>query len=197
MNKPNRKTVRDAIRASVPDGKLKGAKIVLADKEELKHARIGGFTEYSRANGGDVVKVGAPAGDDAHGITIRGHETRHASRHTLKRKKPMSENEALAAQIVDDVNIECTPIPDGANTRPYRRAHLTVAMDSVRTLLRNDRAVKGGKVADSVELRNGQLLNAVRTLGHASQLRAGRNQGMQGARKRLQPHSRNHWRQDQ
>ena len=76
----------------------------------------------------------------------------------------MSENEALAAQIVDDVNIECTPIPDGANTRPYRRAHLTVAMDSVRTLLRNDRAVKGGKVADSVELRNGQLLNAVRTI---------------------------------
>jgi hypothetical protein len=164
MRKPNRKTVRDAIRASVPDGKLKRAKIVLADSPE-KRSPIGGFTEYERANGGAVVKIGAPAGDNAHGITIRGHETRHATRHTPKRKKPMTENEAIAAQIVDDVNIECTPLPDtNVSLRPYRRAHLAVAMDGVRTLKKNARAVKNKIAPDTARLRNGNLLNAVRTV---------------------------------
>jgi hypothetical protein len=166
MRKPTRKTVRDAIRASVPDGKLQRAKIVLASKEQLNGAPIGGFTEYDRANGsGNVIKLGAPDSDDSKGITIRGHETRHATRHTLKRKKPLTENEAIAGQIVDDVNIECTELPtvsfDGL--RPYKRAHMAVAMDGVRILKRNARAVANGTVADSVALRNGQLLNAVRT----------------------------------
>ena len=160
MRKPSRKTVRDAIRGSVPQGKLKRAKIVLADNPE-KHSPIGGFTEYDRASGGTVIKIGAPAGDNASGITIRGHETRHATRHGNRRKKPMTENEAVASQIVDDVNIECTPIPPCMTG--YKRAHLAVAMDGVRTLTRNARAVKSGKVADSIALRNGQLLNAVRS----------------------------------
>jgi hypothetical protein len=165
MRKPSRKTVRDAIRASVPQGKLKRAKIVLADKAQLQGAQIGGFTEYDRASGGTVIKIGAPDGDDAKGITIRGHETRHATRHGNRRKKPMTENEAIASQIVDDVNIECTPLPKLAveSLRGYKRAHLAVAMDGARTLTRNARAVKSGKAPDTVALRNGQLLNAVRT----------------------------------
>ena len=163
MRKPSRKTVRDSIRASVPKGKLRAAKIVLADNPE-KNSPIGGFTEYDReTSGGHVVKIGAPAGDNAHGITIRGHETRHATRHTPKRKKPMTENEAMASQIVDDVNIECTPLPNTDSVRPYRRAHLAVAMSGVRTLQRNARAVRDKLAADNAALRNGQLLNAVRT----------------------------------
>jgi hypothetical protein len=163
MRKPNRKTVRDAIRASVPKGKLKRAKIVLADNAQLKGAQIGGFTEYDRANGGNVIKIGAPAADDAKGITIRGHETRHATRHTVKRRKPMTENEAIASQIVDDVNIECTPLPKLESLIGYKRAHLAVAMDGVRTLKKNKRAVDNKTAPDSIALRNGQLLNAVRT----------------------------------
>jgi hypothetical protein len=166
MRKPNRKTVRDAIRASVPDGKLKGAKIVLADRPE-QTGQIGGFTQYDEKNRRDVVKLGAPIGDNAKGVTIRGHETRHATRHTPRRKKPLTENEAIAAQIVDDVNIESTMLPSTATPgmmRIYQRAHLATAMDGVRTLKKNVRAVRTGKAKDSPELRNGQLLNAVRTV---------------------------------
>lgn len=136
-------------------------------KEKTANLSIGGFTEYERnGNGGAVVKLGAPASDDAFGITVRGHETRHATRHKPTRKKPVTPNEAIAGQIVDDVNIECTPLPpvSASHLTTYKRAHLKTAMDGVRALLKNKRAVLKGHAKDSVELRNGNLLNAVRTL---------------------------------
>ena len=191
MRKPNKRTVRDSIRASVPQGKLKKAKIILAEKAQIAGSRIGGFTEYDRASGGTVIKIGAPAEDDAKGITVRGHETRHATRHGNRRKKPMTENEAIASQIVDDVNIECNPLPMSEHLIGYKRAHLAVAMDGARTMTRNRRAVKNGKVADSVELRNGNLLNAVRTTamlhsyGQGGKESAARERGYLAVRKAI------------
>jgi hypothetical protein len=160
--KPNRKTVRDGIRGSVPAGKLRGARISLRDVTK-DNSPIGGFTEYGK--GGSVVKIGAPVSDTSFGVTVRGHETRHATRHTPRRKKPLTENEALACQIVDDVNIESTTLPNVKGIRAYKRAHLATAFDGVRTIARNVRAVKSGKTPDSIALRNGNLLNAVRTIG--------------------------------
>jgi len=186
--KPSKRTVRDAIRASVPDGKLRKAQIVL--KERTDAMQIGGFTQYERETGGDVVKIGAPASDDSYGITVRGHETRHATRHTPRRKKPKTENEAIAGQIVDDVNIETSPLPDVASIRPYRRAHLKTAMDGVRVLLKNKRHVTANPKDDTAQLRNGNLLNAVRTVamlhhygqGEASEIKA-RSKGYNKVRK--------------
>jgi hypothetical protein len=162
MRRPNRKTVRAAIRASVPEGKLRASKIVLTDTP-LGQRAIGGFTEYSRENGGAVVKLGAPAGDNAFDVTIRGHETRHAAKHKPNRKKPLTENAAIAGQIVDDVNIETLALPEAAGIRAYKRAHLATAMNDVRTIARKGRAMKANpKTDDTVANRNAQLLCAVR-----------------------------------
>jgi len=161
--KPTKKTVRSSIRASVPDGKLKGARILLADIEQNK-TPIGGFTEYSRERGGSVVKIGAPIGDNAYGLTVRGHETRHASKHGIHRKKPMTANEAIASQIVDDVNIEYLPIPNVKGALAYRRAHMATAKRDLRDMLRIARKVKAGEIPDSIERRNADLLSSVRTL---------------------------------
>lgn len=164
--RPNRKTVRAAIRGSVPGGKLRRAKIVLADAVQLQGSPIGGFTEYDQKNRRDVVKLGAPMADTAEGITIRGHETRHATRHTPTRRKPVSEIEALIGQIVDDVNVESGDLPNVSNSllRPYKRAHLTTAMKGVRVITNVKRKVKAGLMPDTVQLRNGQLIHSVRTL---------------------------------
>src|SRR5262245_31345870 len=133
--KPNRKTVRAAIRGSVPDAKLKKARIVLA--EDTHKGAIGGFTEYDNGRQ-NVVRLGAPAGDNAYDVTVRGHETRHATRHVRRRiKKAVTQNEVLAAQIVDDVNIESTRLPEmslsGLTT--YRRAHVATALKGLRDML--------------------------------------------------------------
>jgi hypothetical protein len=160
--KPQPRTVRAAIRASVPDGKLKRAKIIL--KADTSQESIGGFTEYERANGGDVVKLGAPASDDSFGITVRGHETRHATRHKPRRRKPKTANESIAGQIVDDVNIETSPLPEISGLRAYRRAHLRTAVGGVRTMLKVKRAIAKGTLKESADTRNGNILNAVRTL---------------------------------
>lgn len=161
--KPNRRTVAATIRGSVPDGKLKRAQILLSSAK-YGEQQIAGFTEY----GDDrktVVKLGAPSSDDAAGITIRGHEGRHATRHKRTRPKPMTANEAAASQIVDDVNIETTPLPDvnGEALRMYRRAHLATAMRDLRSMLRDKRKVERGEIPDSVEVRNNRLLNSTRT----------------------------------
>jgi hypothetical protein len=164
--KPNRKTVRAAIRGSVPDAKLRKARIVLAD---TRKANIGGFTEYG-TDRKTVVKVGAPAGDGAFDITVRGHETRHATRHTLSRKKRVTQNEAIASQIVDDVNIESTRLPSISTSglEQYRRAHLTTAMRDVRSALLDAR-----KMPDTYETRNARLLSAVRSLAMLEHYKGG------------------------
>jgi hypothetical protein len=164
--KPSRKTVRAAIRGSVPGGKLRKAKIILAERAQLAGSPIGGFTEYDQKNRRDVVKLGAPLDDSAEGITIRGHETRHATRHTPTRKKPVSELEALIGQVVDDVNIESTDLPQVSPglLKPYKRAHLTTAMKGVRVIKNTARKVKAGVIPDAVPLRNGQLIHSVRTI---------------------------------
>lgn len=162
--KPHAKTVRAGIRASVPEGKLRKARIVLSD-EGFHGGGIGGYTRYERETGNsDVVQIGAPIGDHAEGITIRGHETRHATRHKLGRKKPMTENAAAASQIVDDINIETDPIPHVRSERAYRRAHLTTAMRQLRTMVNIDRRVHKGLQPNTVGVRNAQLLTAVRAI---------------------------------
>jgi hypothetical protein len=162
-SRPSRKTVRAAIRGSVPDGKLKRAKIVLADRDALKDSPIGGFTQYDPKNK-DVIKLAAPTGDDAEGITVRGHETRHATRHKPTRKKPMTELEALVGQIVDDVNVETSELPRVPGIKAYKRAHLATAMKGVKTIVNVARKVRDGNMPDSVAVRNGQLIHAVRTV---------------------------------
>jgi hypothetical protein len=160
---PTKKTVRAAIRASVPEGKLAKARILLAPIEQNK-TPIGGFTQYGEQKGDGVVKIAAPINDDAFGITVRGHETRHASKHTLKRKKPMTPNEAIAGQMVDDVNIETLPVPNVKFAREYRRAHLAVAMKDLRDMVREQRLVKANPAKDTVEHRNANILRTVRTM---------------------------------
>lgn len=164
--KPTRKTVRAAIRGSVPGGKLRRAKIVLADAVQLKGSPIGGFTEYDQKNRREVVKLGAPMADTAEGITIRGHETRHATRHVPVRRKPVSEVEALIGQIVDDVNVESGDLPNLSQglMKPYKRAHLTTAMKGVRVITNTKRKLDAGIIPDTVPVRNGQLIHSVRTL---------------------------------
>jgi hypothetical protein len=161
MRKPTPKTVREAIRASVPDAKLRKARIVLTE-DGFQGGNIGGYTQYEREHGGDVVKIGAPIGDDSRGITIRGHETRHATRHKPQRKKPVTENEAMASQIVDDVNIECSPIPEAKSGRAYRRAHLATAMRDLRTIVNRGRNMRSGIEPNTVQGRNAQLLASMR-----------------------------------
>src|SRR5262245_54655277 len=109
MRKPQTKILRDSIRGSVPDGKLKKARIVLHDIRQ-NATPTAGATQYGEDRK-TVVRVDAPASDDAFGITVRGHEGRHATRHVLSRRKAMTPNEMLAGQIVDDVNIETTELP--------------------------------------------------------------------------------------
>lgn len=162
--KPNRKTIRDSLRASVPEGKLLGAKIVLRDSAE--NSPIGGFTEYDRAKGGRVTKIGGPTGDDAFGIAIRAHEAAHATHHKPTRKKLLSsETEAVVSQIVDDVDVESKPVPSVPHVTQYKRAKLTVAMRDVRNIARAKRRVKAGTLKDSVALRNGDVTCAVRCIG--------------------------------
>lgn len=161
-SKPRAKTVRAAIRGAVPDAKLRKARIALTDGGGFAAGVIGGFTQYEKEHGGDVVKIGAPIGDDAYGLTVRGHETMHATRHKPQRKKPMSENQALASQIVDDVNIETTALPRAKAIRPYKRARLAVALRDLRTIVNRDRKVKAGREQNSIAHRNAQILLAVR-----------------------------------
>ena len=158
--KPNRRTVRATIRGSVPDGKLRKAQIVLKDTT-VKEA-IGGFTQYERENRGRVIKLGAPAGDNAIDMTVRGHETRHATHHKPTRKKPMTENEAIASQIVDDVNIEYKPLPLVKGIYRYQRNALAAAMRDVRTGVSMARKIKNGTLPDSWQARNAQLLMGLR-----------------------------------
>jgi len=163
--KPTKKTVRAAIRASVPDGKLKAARILLAEIEQNK-THIGGFTEYNEKGGG-VRKVAAPIGDDAFSLTVRGHETRHASKHTMKRKKPMTPNEAIASQIVDDVNIEMLPVPEIKGATAYRRAHLATAVRDLRGIYNTVKRVRAGKQPDRMEIRNQNITCGTRVLAMA------------------------------
>src|SRR5215471_852404 len=81
--KPTPKTVRAGIRGSVPDAKLRKARIVLTS-EGFRQGSIGGYTAYEKEHGGDVVKIGAPIGDRSRDVTVRGHENRHARRRSPK-----------------------------------------------------------------------------------------------------------------
>jgi hypothetical protein len=161
--KPNSKTVRAGIRGSVPHGKLKKAKIVLS-KAGYGEGAITGFTEYDKDRK-TVVKIGAPASDAAFAITVRGHETRHATKHKPTRKKPLTPEEAEAGQRVDDVNVELLPLPKlstASGLEEYRRAHLATAMRDLSHMLQDDRKVKAGVAPNSREHRNNILLGALR-----------------------------------
>jgi hypothetical protein len=74
----------------------------------------------------------------------------------------MTENGAMASQIVDDVNIESTPVPNTKSERAYRRAHLYVAVKDLRSIKKMARGLKNGTLPNSVRNRNWQLLLAVR-----------------------------------
>jgi hypothetical protein len=166
-HKVARKTALAAIRGSVPDAKLRGARILLSDAP-MGTQPIGGFTEYDRSKGGGVVKLGAPAGDSAYDITVRGHETAHATHDKARRKKPVTPNEALAEQIVGDVINESWELPALSRElmRQYKRAHMATAIKGdVRSILRAQRRVKAGLMQDTVALRNANLLSAVRAIG--------------------------------
>jgi hypothetical protein len=162
-NSPNRKIVRAAIRGSVPGGKLKQAKIRLMDTRQGEHG-IGGRTVFGNDRK-TVTEILSPAADDAFGITVRGHETRHATKHTLGRKKPMTENAMFAMQHVDDVNVETMKLPSisGDGLEEYRRAHLAVAVKDLRGIVNEVRAIKAGTRKDSWQDRNRRLVNALRT----------------------------------
>src|SRR5215469_6383459 len=158
----NKKTIRDVIRGSVPGGKLQHARIVLADKAG---DTIGGFTEYDRKTG--VTKIGTPAGMKATDITIRGHETRHATFHKAPKRKLQTPREILVGQIVDDVNVESKPLPGGVSAKglaDYRRAHLATAMRDIGRMKRVARDIKAGRRQSSVDQRNGDLICATRAL---------------------------------
>lgn len=183
-----RKTVRAALRGSVPDGKLKGARITLA--EDTSNAPIGGFTEYGKDRK-TVVRIGGPVTDDAFGITVRGHETRHATRHTLARKKRDTYNAAMAAQLIDDVNIETGELPEvsASGLEIYRRAHIATAMRDLKHMISDKRKQDKGEMPDTYEQRNARTLAAVRVkamLAHyRKDLEYGRthNQAVKGSRK--------------
>lgn len=158
---PDKKTVQAAIRGSVPDGKLARARVVLTD---APGKIAGGYTEYDQKDRKRVVKIAAPASMTYFDVAVRGHETRHATHHTAPRKKPLTPNHAIAGQIIDDVNVECKPLPNATlgNLKRYRRAHLCAAMSDLKNMLNDRRRVTAGKVRDSVELRNAGLLCATR-----------------------------------
>ena len=160
--RPNRRTVAATIRGSVPDGKLAKARITLS-RQKYGEKQTAGYTQYAEDRK-TVIKVNAPDSDDALGITVRGHEGRHATRHTRGRVKPMTENEAGARQIVLDVNIETTPLPrmPEDSLKEYKRAHLAIAAMDVRNIVKDHRAILAGRKLDSMEVRNARLLGAVR-----------------------------------
>jgi hypothetical protein len=158
---PNKKTITASIRGSVPGGKLKTARVVLSD---TPGKLAGGFTEYDDKDRKRVVKIATPASMTYFDVAVRGHETRHATHHTLARKKPKTPNEAIAAQIVDDVNVECKPLRNTTlgDLTSYRRAHLCAAMTDLKSMVADQRRVKQGKVPDSAAVRNAALLCATR-----------------------------------
>jgi hypothetical protein len=172
--KPSKKTVRAAIRGSVPDGKLKAARIVLSEAGYGKSA-ITGFTEYGKDRK-TVVKLGAPDNDAAFGITVRGHETRHATKHKPTRKKPMTQNEADAGQRVDDVNVETMALPmlsTESGLEEYRRAHLATALHDLKNIVNAKRRIAKGLMPDSWENRNQVLLAALRVKAMLAHYREG------------------------
>jgi hypothetical protein len=187
--KPNRKTVRAAIRGSVPNGKLKKARIVLSDSSYGAKA-VTGFTEYGQDRK-TVVKLGAPDSDMAFGITVRGHETRHATKHKPARKKPVTPNEAEAGQRVDDVNVETMALPmmsSESGLEEYRRAHLATALGDLRNIVNAKRRVDAGKLPNSWENRNQRLLASLRVKAMLMHYREGANpktvkQAIKGSRK--------------
>lgn len=187
--KPNRKTVRAAIRGSVPDGKLKKARIVLSDAGYGAQA-VTGFTEYG-ADRKTVVKVGAPDNDAAFGIVVRGHETRHATKHKPARKKPITQNESEAGQRVDDVNVETMELPlmsSESGLEEYRRAHLATAFRDLKNIVNAKRRMDAGTLPNSWENRNQQLLAALRVKAMLAHYRDGGsyktvNQAIKGSKK--------------
>lgn len=166
-HKVARRTAVAAIRGSVPDGKLRATRIILSDASQGVNP-IGGFTQYDRAQGGAVVQLGAPAGDSAYDITVRGHETAHATHDKPPRKKKESVNEFNARQVVGDVINESRELPNvGLELlTAYNRAHIaTVLKGDVRSILAKRRQVLRGDIPDSVGVRNASVLAAVRAVG--------------------------------
>lgn len=187
--KPSRKVVRAAIRGSVPDAKLAKARILLSDAP-YGATRVTGFTEYG-TDRKTVSKLSAPDGDNAFAVTVRGHETRHATRHTPTRKKPQTPEAQMAGQIVDDVNVETLPLPTGfagSGLEDYRRAHIATAMHDLRNLLLEKRKVESGRMPDTYEARNNRLLGALRIKAMLAHYRDGGSekttvQSLHGSRK--------------
>lgn len=164
---PTRKTIRDSIRASVPDGKLKGAKISL--KDDIRGLPVGGFTEYEDKPNGGVVSIFAPSGIIAEHVTIRDHEIRHAAFHKRRPKKKRTEMELRVERFVDDVNVESVPVIWSRNSSEralerYKRKHLAVVAKEVRAILNASRAMCKNPRLNTPAERNKRLLHTLRAM---------------------------------
>lgn len=162
------------MRGSVPRGKLRKARIVLADS---RRSSIGGFTDYNPADA-SVTQIGCPQGDDAYSRSVRGHETIHAtfdSKKSLRLLKPLTDEQSDALNFIDDIRGEQRPLPKATTSRhkasldQYRRDHLSVAVAELSNMKRNAR--RG--TLNSVERRNKAIMFGARVYTMLTSYRQG------------------------
>jgi hypothetical protein len=175
---PTKKILRAAIRGSVPHGKLRKARIVLADS---RNSSIGGFTDYNPLDA-TVTRIGCPNGDDAYSSSVRGHETIHAtfdSKKSLRLLKPLTEQQYDALNFVDDIRGEQRPLPKATTSlqrrslERYRRDHLSVAVDELRRMKRNRRNMAAGLTPNTLERRNKDIMFGARIFAMLTSYRQG------------------------
>lgn len=164
-NKIDRRTIRDAIRGSVPDGKLKKTKIIL--KDDISREAVGGFVKWSEERNAKVEQLGAPGGMTADHIAIRDHETRHATYHSKRGpKKKLTAQENLVANFVDDVHDEAVRLPSGNGKAliRYARKHLALAVKTLRHMARDKKQMARKPRINTPMARNAMMLHSLRLM---------------------------------
>jgi hypothetical protein len=165
-NKIDRRTIRDAIRGSVPDGKLRKTKIIL--KDDISREAVGGFVKWSEERNAKVEQLGAPSGMTADHIAIRDHETRHATYHGKRSpKKKMTAQENLVANFIDDVHDESVNMPvgcNGASLIRYARKHLALAVKTLRHMERDKKQMMRDPRINTPMARNAMMLHSLRLM---------------------------------
>jgi hypothetical protein len=162
-------TVHDAIRGSVPHGKLDKARIVLTDSRGM--TGMEGCTLYGK---GDVVeRLDMPRGEDFYASTVRSHETRHATfskrwSYKVKEACRASEKMYFCVNIIEDCIVEQTPLPAMRHEalRNYCREHLAAATKDIIDIKRHKRVCDANPEhpMNTPESRNGRILCGTRAL---------------------------------
>lgn len=151
--------LEDAIRGSVPGGKLANALIVLDTPE---HSFAGsGCTQFDKT--GNVIALQMPRGVGAYASGVRGHETRHATTDKGISTIGKTVTRYIADQVLSDCLNELLPVPDDAPDS-YLRDNLVRGFLDLRQI----RKAQNRRIGEgSAHERNGDILAGLRSLAIA------------------------------